>query len=318
MTKDIKKRDWSQYNASAKKSGAINFYISTDVAQGWMNKEKSGKPGASDVYSDLAIETCLTMRAAYNLPLRKTNGFVESVLEMMSLDLKCPDYTTMCRRGKELKIDLKKLQTRGAIDIVVDSTGVKIYGEGEWKVRQHGASKRRTWLKLHLAVNTRNLQIESFELTQSNITDGEVAPALIAAIKKPINSFGGDGAYDCESVYIAVHNAGAIPIIPPRKDAKVQNTKAAIVAKIPRDFAISHIHRHGNNEEARQLWKRESRYHARSLAETSVYRFKMHFGASLRSRSIANQCSEVAIKMNILNRIAALGTFHPNRAVSVF
>ena len=318
MAQVTKIRDWSQYNASSKKSGAISFYISEEAVQIWIQKEKSGAPGASEEYSDIAIETCLTIRAAYNLSLRKTDGFITSMFQAMQLNLKCPDYTTMSRRAKDLNVAIQRLPTQGGIVIAADSTGVKVYGEGEWKVRQHGASKRRTWLKLHMAVNVQNLQVESFELTQNNVTDGEVAPTLIKAIKAPIDRFNGDGAYDVESVYVAVHSVGAIPIIPPRKDAKPQTPKHAIAAKVPRDFAISYIQQHGNNEDARKKWKQDSKYHARSLSETSMYRFKTHFGPSVRSRTFANQRTEIAIKINVLNRIASLGTFHLNRAASIF
>lgn len=317
MARASKNRDWSQYNTAAKKSGEITFYVSQEVLNGWLEQEKSGKRGASTTYSHAAIEMCLTLRAAYNLPLRRACGFITSILKSMDLKLPCPDFSTLSRRAKHLNISIGRIPTQGGIVIAVDSTGVKVYGEGEWKVRQHGADKRRTWLKLHTAVNVENMQIESFELTQNNVADSEVAPRLIEAINAPIRKVTGDGAYDAETVYQSAEQVGAIPIIPPRRGAKLQKPTSAISAKIPRDVAISYINKHGADELARSQWKKETGYHVRSLAETGMYRMKVHFGSSVRSRTFANQKTEIAIKIKILNRIAALGTFCLNRTDAI-
>lgn len=317
-SKASKKRDWSKYNAAAKKSGEVTFYISKQAIERWRNETLSGGRGASDTYSDLAIETCLTLRAVYNLSLRKTNGFVVSILAAMGLNLPCPDYTTLCRRARDLKIAFERRHTNEPVVIAVDSTGLKVYGEGEWKVRQHGISKRRTWLKLHLAVNVQNNHIEAFALTKRDIADCEVAPELLKSIKAPVKRLTGDGAYDVESVYQACEEIGAQPAVPPRRDAVLQNQGRAISAKAPRDAAISYIKEHGGDEAARAAWKQESNYHARSLSETAMYRFKSHFGSAVRARIFDNQRTEVAIKVKALNKIASLGTFPINRANSIF
>lgn len=317
LNNEKKKRDWSKYTAAAKKSGEVTFYISREAISKWENETLTGGRGASDTYSDIAIETCLTLRAVYRLSLRKTNGFVYSILQMMKLKLRCPDYTTLCRRAQTLKITFERPTTNEPIVVAIDSTGIKVYGEGEWKVRQHGVGKRRTWLKLHLAVNVHNHHIEAFEVTQNNVADCEVAPELLKDIKAPVKEFSGDGAYDAEAAYQAAEDIGARPVVPPRRGAQLQNPADSISAKNPRDAAITYIQQHGNDDNARKAWKIESSYHARSISETAMYRFKSHFGSAVRSRIFVNQTTEIAIKVKTLNKIAALGTFPLNRAASI-
>lgn len=312
-----KTRDWSQYNAAAKKSGAITFYISQEAIAAWHNEDLTGERGASDTYSDMAIEACLTLKVAYGLSLRKANGFIQSIFDLMNLKIKCPDYTTLCRRAQYIKPIFARPVTTEPIVVALDSTGVKVYGEGEWKVRQHGVSKRRTWLKLHMAVNVHNHHIESFEVTANNIADSEVAPSLLKAIRAPVRACSGDGAYDAEAVYQAAKDIGAILIVPPRRGAIMQDPAKAITAKTTRDAAISYIHQHGADEDARKAWKQASGYHARSLSETAMYRFKTHCGPSVCARVFKNQRTEIAIKVKILNKKAALGTFPFNRSAAL-
>lgn len=317
MTNEKKKRDWSKYTAAAKKSGEVTFYMSQEAIAQWENINLTGERGASDTYSDIAIETCLTFRAVYGLSLRKTNGFVRSILQIMKLNLPCPDYTTLCRRAQTLKITFERPATNEPIVVAIDSTGIKVYGEGEWKVRQHGVGKRRTWLKLHLVVNVHNHHIESFEVTQNNVADCEVASQLLKKIKAPVQKFSGDGAYDAEVAYQAAEEIGAQPVVPPRRGAKLQKPTELISAKNPRDAAVNYIQQHGNDDNARKLWKIASSYHARSIAETAMYRFKSHFGPAVRSRIFVNQQTEIATKVKALNKIAALGTFPLNRSASI-
>ena len=154
----------------------------------------------------------------------------------------------------------------------------KVYGEGEWKVRQYGFSKRRTWLKLHVTVNVHNHHIEAFQVTQNNTADSEAAPHVIETTRAPIKQIDADGAYDASSVYQAAEAVGAARlVIPPRKHAKLHNPVHAISAKSPRDAAITYIQQHGGGDNARAACKKDSNYHARSLSETAMYRFTTHF-----------------------------------------
>ena len=159
--------------------------------------------GAQFEYSDLAIECLLTLRAVYHLTLRATEGFARSLFELMSLDLPVPDYTTLCRRAATVRITLPK-RAEGPLHLVLDSTGLKVYGEGEWKVRQHGYSKRRTWLKLHLAVDPQTHEIQAAMVTDPGVTDAETVPALLEQVENPIESAAADGAYDRQEVYDAL------------------------------------------------------------------------------------------------------------------
>jgi hypothetical protein len=170
------------------------------------------------------------------------------------------------------------------------------------------------WLKLHTAVNVHNNHIEAFGVTANNVANCEVARRLLKAIRDQVLACSGDGAYDAEVVYQAAQDIGAILVVPPRRDARLQDPANAITAKAPRDAAITYIHQHGANEEAGKDWKKVSGYHARSLAETSMYRFKRHCCSSVRSRTFENQCAEIAIKVKIINKIAGLETFPLNRS----
>ena len=145
-------RNWSEYNAGLKQRGSITFWLDEAVIKQWLNEKKTGQRGASDVYSDLAIETVVTIKSLYGLAGRQAVGFVESIFELMQVKVDVPHHSTLSRRLGKLEIDLPVVPKEGARHVVVDATGIKIYGEGEWKTRQHGTSKRRTWRKLHLRV----------------------------------------------------------------------------------------------------------------------------------------------------------------------
>lgn len=145
--------NWPEYDAALAARGSLNIWISEEVASAWKNTEKTGKRGASNTYSDLAIETLLTLKSVYRQPLRQTIGFARSIFSLMSLELELPHYSTLSRRAEDLKVNLLVSPTRGPRHVVIDSTGVKVYGEGEWKCREHGVSKRRTWRKLHLGID---------------------------------------------------------------------------------------------------------------------------------------------------------------------
>ncbi|TMO67735.1 IS5 family transposase, partial [Pseudoalteromonas aurantia] len=147
-------------------------------------------------YSDLAIETCLTLRAVFHLPLRALEGFVNSLLTMMDTSLQSPGYSCLCKRSKTLNVQYRKTASKGFIDIVVDSTGLKVYGNGEWHTRKHRATKRRTWRKLHLAVDATSHDIVGAELSMVNVSDGEALADLIRPLRRNIDRVTGDGAND--------------------------------------------------------------------------------------------------------------------------
>lgn len=299
-------QNWSEYNDALRNRGSLTFWFSEEAIEKWYY-EGPTKQGAQFAYSDLAIETALTFRSLFRLPFRQTQGFVQSLMDMMSLALEVPDYSTLCRRQEVLPVDLCVQNTSEPVHVVVDSTGAKVFGEGEWKVRQHGFGKRRTWRKLHLAVEEATGEILAETLTTNSLDDASQVDPLLAQIQQEIEAFGADGAYDKEKVYEALKNpphqeASIHPIIPPRRDAKIQQHGNCKDPPLPRDENLRRIRKRG-----RKRWKQESGYHRRSIAETAMSRYKRTFGPALLAHTLERQKVEARTNCAILNRMASLG-----------
>jgi hypothetical protein len=304
MTKQIfRVRNWGEYNKALVNRGSITLWFPENFEKNWCYRSPVKLRGGQKKYSDMAITLCLIFRGKYGLTLRETQGFVQSIFDMKQMDLNCPDYTSICRRAQEIDIEIPRSVVHGSIDVVFDSTGFKIYGEGEWKVRQHGYSKRRTWVKLHIGVNPKDHTIVAEEVTSNSVTDDKVFSRLLEQIPHTINSTPLDGAYDKKGCYIAAHNKGAIPIVPPRKDAVISNDPDLV----ERNFAITYIKKHGGGEEGRKMWKIASGYHKRSIAETAMFRLKQLFSDRLKSRKFLNQTAELKVRIAILNKMTLHG-----------
>lgn len=201
--------NWREYNKGLVDRGRITLWLAPDTALWWNNADRSGKPGCPKEYSDAAIELCLTLKYLYKLPYRATQGFVESLLVLAGLALTCPCYSQMNRRSKTLPVKLRRVSGRkGHLDIVLDSTGLKVYGEGEWKVRTHGVGKRRTWRKLHLAVDPLDHEVVAWELTGNDKSDDQVFPDVLQSVEGEVERCFGDGAYDRKPCYDACHERG--------------------------------------------------------------------------------------------------------------
>jgi len=294
-------RNWPEYNESLVNRYSLTLWISDEATESW---EPSGpkKRGGQIRYTDGAIQCLLMLRSVFHLPLRGTEGFVRSVFELMGLELPVPDYTTICKRSKGLRVSLPK-ESKGPLHAVLDSTGLKVFGEGEWKVRQHGYSKRRTWRKLHLAVDSSTHEIEAVVLSESSLDDAGAVPDLLEQITEPIEQLDADGAYDKRKVYDACfeQEIGRVAI-PPRIDARIWQHGNCKAPPLVRDENLRQIRRMG-----RKKWKRESGYHRRSLAETAVFRFKTIFGSYLQARKLPQQEAEAMVKCAALNRMTHLG-----------
>lgn len=295
-------RNWSQYNAALERRGSLTFWISQDAIDSWTTDKLTGKPGASYTYTDLAIETMATLQPVFHLAGRQAEGFLNSVFELMKIELTSPDHTTLSRRRASLRITLPVRERTGARHVVVDSTGVKAYGEGEWKVRQHGWSKRRTWRKLHLAVDEQTREIVSACTSTNDVSDDQMLPELLSDIPGEIAQVSGDGAYDKRRCYDAIKPHKARAAIPPRKGAKIWHRASPKGERHERDENLRRIRKIG-----RKQWKQESNYHRRSLAETTMFRYKIIFGARLRTRLVENQFNEMALNCAALNRMTGLG-----------
>lgn len=295
-------RNWSEYDAALKQRGSLTFWIDEAVIEGWINEQRSGRRGASKHYSDGAIALMATVQSLFNLAGRQTEGFLESLFSLMGIDLAIPDHSTLSRRLGKVAVEMPVAPSEGAIHLVVDSTGVKVYGEGEWKVRQHGVDKRRTWRKLHVGVNESTGEILAAVASTNNVSDDEAFGDVLDAIEDEIEQVSGDGAYDKRKCYTAIAARGAKPTIPPRQDAVRWEDDPESEQTHPRNQVLERIEQVG-----RQQWKQESGYHRRSLAETTMFRFKTIFGATLRRRRFDNQAVELFLKCAALNRMIQLG-----------
>lgn len=295
-------KNWSEYDHALVKRGSITFWLSDDLVEIWHYSGEKQRGSQYD-YSEQAIVMMQTIKNVFHLPNRATEGFLRSVFEMLKVSLAVPDHTTLSRRGKGLKVSLPK-KADGHLDIVIDSSGLKIFGEGEWKVRSHGKSKRRTWRKLHVGVDPHSGEIQAAALTTNSVSDSQMVFALLAQIEQPIEHFAGDGSYDKRSVYDSLNQRApdAVLLIPPRKNARIWqhgNTKAE---RLRRDENLRAIRKSG-----RKAWKRDSGYHIRSLAETTIFRLKTIFGDHVSARLLDTQVTQAMIRCAALNRMTHLG-----------
>jgi len=301
-------RNWHDYNESLVKRGSLTLWLDKEASESWLacrGKEEK-KEGRPFIYSDTAIEIILTVGSVYHLPLRALEGFLKSIASLFekARSIRIPDYSTCSRRSKDLVIQIrtKKIKEDEDIHVVADSTGVKVFGEGEWKVRQHGYSKRRTWKKIHIAINEKG-EIIATEVTGNDTHDAKMVTPLFNQVKERIASFGGDGAYDKGNVYEACLARG-IPLIliPPQKNAKIWYHGNSKDSPHPRDENLRAIRMMG-----RKQWKKQSGYHTRSRIETTMFRLKTILGPTVQSRVWENQITELKLKCKILNKMFYLG-----------
>lgn len=296
-------RNWSDYNRSLTNRGSLTFWISQDLIDHWIEHEQTGTRGSSPKYTDAAIQTMAQVKFVFHQAGRQTSGLVASVFRLMKVKLPVPDHSTVSRRMAGLEVQLPVKASSAARHIVCDSTGLKVYGEGEWKVRTHGVSKRRTWRKLHLEVDEMTGEIIVSGASGNDVSDGEMFVEMIEQTDEEIEQVSCDGAYDQKKVYEAIEKKKIKRVaIPPQKNAKIWKHGNRKGEKLIRDENLRHIRRTG-----RAKWKRESNYHRRSIAETAVFRFKTIFTDKLQSRKQENQFQEMHIKSALLNQMTHLG-----------
>lgn len=299
-------KNWPAYNQALIGRGQITFWVSEEALASWSYAGPAQRGGQYQ-YSDLAIETSLTLGKLFHQPLRQTQGLVQSLLGLMHTDLDAPNYSTLSRRQGALQITLPLKAKGEGLHVVVDSSGVKIYGEGEWRTRQYGWSYRRTWRKLHLSLNVATGEIVAQTLTLAGVDDASQVKPMLTQIEGRVERLGGDGAYDGWSVLhtLAYPEGQTTPIeavIPPQRNARRRKAKRRYRHIEARNQRVADIDCLG-----RQWWKRQSGYHHRSLAETAVGRYKGILGPRLRARKFPNQQIETRIGCCILNRMIHLG-----------
>ena len=295
-------KNWSEYEKALVQRGSIIFWLSDDLEKTWLYVGEKQRGSQFD-YSDKAIEVMLTLKEVFHLTNRGVEGFVRSLFQIMRIDLPVPDHSTLSKRGKTLNVEMPR-KANGSLNLVLDSTGLKIYGEGEWKVRKHGYSKRRTWRKLHLGADPENGEIQVVLLTENNISDDAVVKELLEQIEQTLLTCAADGAYDKRKVYDALngHSPEVKILIPPRKDARIWQHGNSKAEPLKRDENLRYIRKHG-----RQQWKEDSGYHMRSLAETAMFRLKTIFGNELSARLLETQTTQALIRCLALNKMTHLG-----------
>jgi Transposase DDE domain len=297
--------NWHDYNAALTRRGSLAIWFDPETQ--WL-AAPTGKRGRQPVFTDAAIQTCLTLKALFGLPLRQTTGMVASLLDLAGLDWPVPDFSTLCRRQKTLMVHIPYRPSSGALHLLIDSTGVKAKGDGEWLARKHGPSKPRDWRKVHLGIDAESLEIRAIEITGSRVGDAPMLPDLLDQIPgdQSIGIVTADGAYDTRACHAAIAERGAAAVIPPRRNGKPwkEHTAGATV----RNEALRSCRRLG-----RAIWKRWTGYHRRSLVEAKMRCLKL-LGERVMSRDFDRQVAELQIRAAILNRFTALGTPLTQRA----
>ena len=302
-------RNWKEYNESLVKRYDINIWIKKGWVELWEEDLTTGrrkkKRGGQTKYTKQAIECLLTIKYLFRLPYRGVEGLAHSLLPLMfGCHVDIPDYTTIQRRQRntELRIRKSRYERKKSIDIIFDSTGFKVYGEGEWVVRMHGKTKQRTWKKIHLAINHKTLEIEALEVTNNSSGDSEMVQPLLSQIDAKVGKAIADRGYDSRRAYAHIMERTSIILIPPIRHASIWIHGNTDTLPHPRDETIRSIRRGG-----RKAWKIHSGYHARSLVETSIYRLKRIFGDTLSDKELSHQKAEVALKCRMLNTMTRLG-----------
>jgi hypothetical protein len=292
--------NWHDYNASLVSRGSMMIWI--DRSMHWLSTSGNGKRGRDVTFSDAAIQFCLMIKALYNLPLRQSMGLVQGLLKLGGLNWPAPDYSTLSRRQRTLPVAIPQRSLGNALHLLVDSTGLKIMGEGEWKRKKHGAEYRRQWRKVHLAIDEETLEIRAVSVTASNVGDAPMLQELLEQIptNQGIASVSGDGAYDTKGCHNAIALRQAQAVIPVRRNG--QPWRRGPAGACARNEILRATKRLG-----RSVWKKWSGYHRRSLVETKMRCLKL-LGERITSKTFERQVTEVRIRVALLNRFTHLGT----------
>jgi len=291
--------NWKDYNTALKARGSLLIWLDKDMC--W-HGSASGKRGRRPKYREAAIQFCLTIKSLFNLALRQAMGMAQSLLKLAGLDWQVPDFSTLSRRQKHLSVTIGAQPTIKGLHLLVDSTGIKMLGEGEWKTKKHGADYRRRWRKVHLSIDVVTLEIRAIEVTDNATGDAPMLPCLLDQIPADeiVSSVSGDSAYDTKGCHKAIAQLGAHAIIPTRKNAKPW--KDHCPGAIDRNAILADTRLLG-----RKIWKRWSVYHRRSLVETKMRYFKL-LGERVMARDFDRDVAELQVRAAILNRLTKLGT----------
>lgn len=300
---EYKVNNWREYDQALQNRGSLTLWVTPAALASW-HPAPTGQRGRARRYSDLAIETGHLLRLAFGRPWRQTEGLLRSVVTLLGVSLEVPDHTTFSRRSVDLSLPTALLRNTEPVHVVLDSTGLKVYGAGEWQAEKPGERGRRTWRKLHLAVNPESGSILASELTTNEVGDLAMVGPLLDQIPRSLASVTADGAYDAEPVYRAVAERQPQPpaavIIPPRATAVLSSTTN--IAPSLRDRHIQLI-----QEKGRRGWEKAMGYGKRSLVETAMFRYKVLIGPTLRARKFEAQQVEARVACAVINPMTQCG-----------
>ena len=288
------------YDAALQQRGSLTVWFTDAAIAAWKAEPRTTR-GGQQHYSSLAIATALTLRAVFRLALRQTEGLIGSIIALLGLDLAVPDHTTLSRRAENLDVVCPRISS-GPMHLLVDSTGLKLCGSGEWLLEKHGTKTQQSWRKLHIAVDADTGRIAAASLTNSDVGDASQVGPLLDQVGGLVSSFTADGAYDQDGVYreIAARHPGASVIVPPPCSALPSET--AQTAPTMRDRHLQII-----AERGRMAWQKASGYNWRALVEADISRFKRVIGDGLRSRTDQRRATEIAFAVGAMNRMLELG-----------
>jgi hypothetical protein len=295
----------ASYNESLRRRGDLTAWISDDALIQWSAPRRTSR-GGQPKYSDLAITMCLTLPVVYRSPLRQTQGMMRSIATLMGVEIAVPDFSTLSRRSKGLELPLMRQPTasRGPVHLVVDSTGLKIFGEGEWLENKHKIKiKRKRWRKQHLGLDLVSGEIICSELTTDDVIDPTALPDLLGQIDVPVARFIADGTYDGSPTrdLLAARLGEVVEVIVPPPRTAVRSPKSSHNPTV-RDCHIAEIEARG-----RMAWQKSTGYNQRSRVESQIGRWKIVIGPKLKARNFDNQTTETKIGVRALNQMTELG-----------
>jgi len=299
--------NWPAYEAGLRQRASLMVWFTDEAIAAWAAAPRTTR-GGQPFYSPLAILTALTLRAVFRLAYRQAEGLIGSIISLLGLTLRVPDHTTLSRRSATLAVPRPQPDNAGASDgaqplhLLVDSTGLKLCGAGEWLVEKHGARTRRSWRTLHLGVDAGTCQIVAVALTSKEVDDAAQVGPLLDQVAGSLASLTADGAYDQDGVYadVADRHPDAAVTVPPRCRAVLSNKVAT--APTQRDRHLQCI-----AERSRRGWQKASGYNRRAKVEAAIGRWKQVIGGGLRSRMDKCRATEVNVAVHVLNRMLELG-----------
>src|SRR4051795_3930340 len=308
--------NWRDYDESLRRRGSLTVWFSDEAVEAWEAERRTSR-GGQPAYSDLAILTGLTLKAVFRLAYRQTEGLIGSVIGLLGLALAVPAHPTLCRRAETLEGPRPKSRGDGAgaddaaggadggaepLPLLVDSTGLKLIGAGEWLVEKHGTKRRRSWRKMHLGVDADTGRIVAATLTDRDEDDATQVGPLLDQVAEPVASVTADGAFDQDRVYadVAERHPDADVIVPPRSTAVPSATAETVPTQRDRHLRLI-------AEKGRMGWQKASGYNARARAEAAISRYKRVIGDGLHSRTDRRRATEVNVGVHALNRMLDLG-----------